>query len=118
MYNVSTGTIFQEKQLRPAQVTLLVRGMCNGEPSTVLATDVGISRTTVLTLQRAMQHNAQQRQPDTPLDDRYTETDEMVQQAGKKERRPPTRPIPRNGGPIDGEDTGQTSTTARRWWAP
>lgn len=53
----------------------------NGEPSTVLAKELGISRTTVHTLRRAVQHNAQQRQPDTPLDDQDTETDAMFQHA-------------------------------------
>jgi len=118
VYNVSTGIIVQGKQLRPAQVILLVRGVCNGEPSTVPATDVGISRTTVHTLRRAVQHTAWQRQPDTPLDDQDTETDELFQHAGetRNETRRPDRP-PRDGGPTDGEDTAQTSTTARRLWA-
>jgi len=114
---VYTGTIVQGKQRRPAQVILLVRGG-NGEPSTVLATDVGNSRTTDHTRRRAMQHTAQHRQPDTPLDDQYTETDELFQHAGetRNETRRPDRP-PRDGGPTDGEDTAQTSTTARRLWA-
>ncbi|WP_448337658.1 transposase [Chloroflexus aurantiacus] len=101
VYNVYTGTIVQGQQLRPAQVILLVRGICNGEPSTVLATEVGISRTTVHTLRRAMQHNAQHRQPDTPLDDQYTETDEMFQHAGEKrnEARRPDRPPATAGQP-------------------
>jgi|UPI000173C459 hypothetical protein len=89
VYNVSTGIIVQGKQLRPAQVILLVRGVCNGEPSTVPATDVGISRTTVHTLRRAVQHTAWQRQPDTPLDDQDTETDELFQHAGETRNEAP-----------------------------
>lgn len=54
VYNIYTGIIVQGKQLRPAQVMLLVQGVCNREPLTVLARDVGISHTTVHNLQRAM----------------------------------------------------------------
>ena len=85
---VYTGTIVQGKQRRPAQVILLVRGG-NGEPSTVLETDVGNSRTTDHPRRRAMQHTAQHRQPDTPLDDQYTETDELFQHAGETRNEAP-----------------------------
>lgn len=84
IYNVYSGTLFQGKQLRPAQVILLLRGVCKGEPSTVLAEELGLSRTTVHTLRRAIQRNARQIQPETPLEDQQTETDELFQNAGEK----------------------------------
>lgn len=97
--NVYTGTI-QGNQRRLTQVILLVRDVCKGKPSTVLAKELGISRTTVHILQRAMQCIARQRQLDTPLDDQHTETDEIFRHAGKiKERTIPTRPTRRDGRP-------------------
>lgn len=83
-YNLYTGTVFQQRHLTPMQVILLVRGVCKGEPSTTLAAELGVSYSTVLDLRRALQANAEWLQPDTPLGDEQTETDEMFQNAGEK----------------------------------
>ena len=87
IYTVYSGTVFQGKQLRPAQVVLLLRGVCKGEPTQPLARELGLSRPTVHQLRHALQRNAERLQPDTPLRDRQTETDEMFQNAGEKRRK-------------------------------
>jgi hypothetical protein len=112
--NVYTGTI-QGNQRRPAKVILPVRDVCKGKPSTVLAKELGISRTTVHTLRRAMQHSAHPRQS-APPDNQHTETDEMFQHAGETRSEAPTRPIHHDGGPTGGGGTEQESTTVRRLW--
>lgn len=45
---------------------------------------VVVSRTTVHYLRQELQENAERVQPDTPLTDEHTETDEMFQNAGGK----------------------------------
>ncbi|MGB9872070.1 MAG: transposase [Anaerolineae bacterium] len=116
VYTVYSGTIFQGKHLRPAQVILLLRGICKGEPSAVLARELGISRTTVHTLRVAIQKNAVLLQPDTPLEDAQTETDEMFQNAGEKGRNMPTRRIPLAVGPTNGVGMELMTTIARPSW--
>ena len=66
------------------QVVLLMRGICKGESSKVLAAELKLNYVTVLTLRHAAQANAERAQPDTPLPDEHTETDEMFQNAGEK----------------------------------
>jgi transposase-like protein len=85
-YTVYSGTLFAGKQLRPAQVIALLRGVCKGESTAGLARELGLSRTTVHGLRRALQANAAQLQPDTPLPDAVVEADEMFQNAGEKRR--------------------------------
>jgi transposase-like protein len=84
VYNLYTGTVFEGTRLRPAQVVLLVRGVCKGEPSTTLAREINVSRTTVHLRRHALQANAERLQPTTALTDSRTETDEMFQNAGEK----------------------------------
>ena len=86
-YNLYSGTVFQQRHLTPQQVVLLLRGILKGEPSTVLAAELGLNYITVLELRRDLQDQAQQMQPNTPLPDEQTETDEMFQNAGEKRRR-------------------------------
>ena len=69
------------------QIVLLLRGFCKGETTQELAAEVSLSYQTVLTLRHAVQANAQAAQPNTPLLDRQTETDEMFQNAGEKRRK-------------------------------
>jgi transposase-like protein len=83
-YNLYSGTIFQQTQLTPMQVVLLMRGVCKGESSKVLAAELKLNYVTVLTLRHEAQANAERAQPDTPLPDEHTETDEMFQNAGEK----------------------------------
>jgi transposase-like protein len=86
LYNLYSGTIFEAKHLRPAQVVLLLRGVCKGEPAAALARELGLPRSTVQSLRQQLQENAQALQPETSLPDRVTETDEMFQNAGEKRR--------------------------------
>jgi transposase-like protein len=83
-YNLYSGTIFQQTHLTPMQVVLLMRGICKGESSKELAAELGLNYGTVLKLRHAAQANAEKGQPDTPLSDEHTETDEMFQNAGEK----------------------------------
>jgi len=89
IYTLYSGTVFEGKHLRPAQVIGLLRGVCKGEPSLPLARELHLSGTRLHELRQALQANAQRLQPTTRLNDRRTETDEMFQNAGEK--RPKTR---------------------------
>lgn len=53
--------------LTPRQVVLLVRGFVNGEPSTILAAELGFHYNTVLELWHDLQDNARWYQPRTAL---------------------------------------------------
>jgi transposase-like protein len=83
-YNLYTGTIFQQKHLTPMQIVLLMRGICKGESTNILAAELGLSYSTVLNLRHTIQANAEAEQPETPLPDAHSETDEMFQNAGEK----------------------------------
>lgn len=84
IYNLYSTTVFQQSHLKPQQVILLLRGVLKGEPSTTLAAELGVSYQTVLKLRHALQANAVVMQPDSPLPDNVTESDEMFQNAGEK----------------------------------
>ena len=85
-YNLYSGTLFQQHHLTPMQVVLLGRGVCKGEPTSVLASELGLSYGSVLNMRHALQANAEWLQPEAPLPDSRTETDEMFQNAGEKRR--------------------------------
>jgi transposase-like protein len=87
LYTVYTGTLFANKQLRPTQVILLLRGICKGESTASLARELELAYDTVHHLRQQIQKNAERLQPETPLPDAVTETDEMFQNAGKKRRK-------------------------------
>ena len=84
IYNLYSGTLFEKKHLRPSQVVLLLRGIAKGESSMRLAEELDVSRTTVHELRKQLQNNARRLQPDVPLMDEHTETDECFQNAGEK----------------------------------
>lgn len=84
VYTVYTGTVFAHKQLRPTQVILLLRGICKGESTASLARELQLAYDTVHHLRQQIQTQAMRLQPETPLPDAVTETDEMFQNAGKK----------------------------------
>ena len=83
-YNLYSGTIFQQTHLTPMQVVMLIRGICKGESSRELSAELKLNYVTVLNLRHAVQANAEKAQPDKPLFDQHTETDEMFQNAGEK----------------------------------
>jgi transposase-like protein len=84
VYNLYTGTIFQQTHLTPMQVVLMMRGFCKGETTKELAAELALNYKTVLELRHTVQANAQQAQPEAPLPDSHSETDEMFQNAGGK----------------------------------
>ena len=84
LYNLYTGTVFEQRQLRPQQAVLLIRGVLKGEPSDVLATELELNYVTVLQLRRKIQDNAKLLQSEEPLSDFEAESDELFQNAGEK----------------------------------
>lgn len=84
IYNLYSGTVFEARHLRPAQVVLLVRGVLKGESAATLARELGMSRTTITELRHLLQANAAQLQSETRLIDKVVETDELFQNAGEK----------------------------------
>lgn len=84
IYNLYSGTIFEARQLRPAQVVLLVRGVLKGESAASLARELGMSRTTITELRHLIQQNAAHLQTENPLQDQVVEADELFQNAGEK----------------------------------
>jgi transposase-like protein len=84
IYNLYSGTVFAGSQLAPVHVVLIVRGVLQGQPSAQLAREIGLTEKTVLKWRHRLQARAEQLQPDTPLLDRATESDEMFQNAGEK----------------------------------
>jgi len=61
-----------------------MRGICKGESSNTLAAELELDYKTVLSLRHRIQANAEAQQPESPLPDKETETDEMFQNAGEK----------------------------------
>ena len=66
------------------QVVLLMRGFCKGETTRELAAELVLNYKTVLGLRHTVQAQAELAQPETPLPDSHSETDEMFQNAGEK----------------------------------
>jgi transposase-like protein len=99
IYNLYSGTIFEGSQLTPPQVVLLLRGALQGQSSAQIAREIGLTEKTVLKWRHRLQANAERLQPDTPLPDQATESDEMFQNAGEKRRQAhrPGRPTPSSG---------------------
>lgn len=87
VFNLYHGTIFSGSNLRPRQVVLLLRGVCKGESSPVIAEELGLSRQSVHSWRKRLQANGYRMLEETPLRDRQTETDEMFQNAGEKRRK-------------------------------
>jgi len=81
IYNLYSGTIFEARQLRPAQV---VWGVLKGESAASLARELGMSRTTITELRQLIQQNAAHLQTEVALNDNVVEADEMFQNAGEK----------------------------------
>ena len=83
-FNLYTGTVFQGSQWTPMQAILLLRGIAKGESTNMLAVELALNYKTVLTMRHRIQANAVLEQPNTPLPDSHSETDEMFQNAGEK----------------------------------
>jgi transposase-like protein len=83
-YNLYTGTLFAGSNLEPRRVVLLVRGVCKGEPATILAEELALSRQCVSRWRKRLQANGSAMLSAKALPDHDTETDEMFQNAGEK----------------------------------
>jgi transposase-like protein len=86
VYHLYSGTLFEGSQLTPSQVVLLLRGFVQGVSSAQLSRELRLAYKTVLKWRRRVQANAERLQPDTPLPDYETESDEMFQNGGEKRR--------------------------------
>ncbi len=84
VYNLYTGTLFAGSNLEPRRVVLLLRGVCKGEPSSVLSQELNLSRQSVHKWRKRIQANAYARLSQSPLTDSDAETDEMFHNAGEK----------------------------------
>src|SRR5215210_5470994 len=91
-YNLYTGTLFAGSNLAPRRVVLLVRGVCKGEPATVLAEELALSRQCVHRWRKRLHANGYTMLNSRTLPDVETETDEMFQNEGEK-RRQTLRPV-------------------------
>jgi hypothetical protein len=76
--------LFEGSQLTPSQVVLLLRGFVQGQSSEQMARELGLTPKTVLKWPHRVQANAERMQPQTPVPDAETESDEMFQNAGEK----------------------------------
>lgn len=83
-YNLYTGTTFERCTWTPKQVVMFLRGVCKGETTRELAAELNLNYQTVLNMRHKVQANAEREQPNTPLPDSHSETDEMFQNAGEK----------------------------------
>lgn len=86
IYHLYSRTVFEGSQLTPSQVVLLLRGFVQGQSSAQLSRELGLAYKTVLKWRQRIQANAQRLQPNTPLPDKASESDEMFQNAGEKRR--------------------------------
>ena len=122
VYNLYTETVFAGCGLSASQVVLLLRGVCKGESSALLAAELAVSRTTVHSLRQQLQANGYALISEAQLTDLDTETDEMFQNAGEK-RRAASRP--RRSTTASGQQTprarhlsdGPSSGGGHRWAA-
>lgn len=87
VYNLYTGAIFAGSNIDPRRVVLLLRGVCKGEPATVLSEELELSRRSIHKWRKRIQQNAYTMLSQTRLPDSETETDEMFQNAGEKRRK-------------------------------
>jgi transposase-like protein len=84
IYHLYSGTVFAGCHLPPQQVVLLLEGVLQGKSSKQMARELGLTEKTVLKWRHRLQARAEALQPQTPLPDVETESDEMFQNAGEK----------------------------------
>lgn len=84
VYTLSSGTLFAASHVAAVHVVLILRGVVQGHPSAHLARDIGLTEKTVVQWRHRLHAHAEHRQPASPLPDRTTESEEMVQNAGGK----------------------------------
>ena len=87
VYHLYSGTLFEGSQLAPSTAILLLRGFLQGQSSAQLSRELRLAYKTVLKWRHRIQANAERLQPDSPVPDTETESDEMFQNAGEKRGR-------------------------------
>ena len=87
IYNLYSETLFADSQLTPEQVVLLLQGVLQGKPSQQIGREIGLTEKTVRKWRHRVQAQAERLQPDSPLSDWETESDELFQNAGEKRRK-------------------------------
>ncbi len=112
VYNVYTQTLFAGSQLTAPQVVLLLQGILQGKTSRQLSRELRLTEVTVLLWRHRVQTQAEALQPETALADLNTESDEMFQNAGKKESNSSTPPTHPASVPINAADEGPSPMTA------
>jgi len=93
-YTVVTGTAFEKTHQRPSQVVLLLRGVAQGVSTAQLSRELGLSYKQTLTVRHRVQDNANETAPQSQMEGKHFESDEVYQNSGEKKRHPfrPTRP--------------------------
>jgi len=86
VYHLYSGTLFEGSQLTPSQVVLLLRGFLQGQSSAQVSRELKLAYKTVLKWRHRLHANAERLQPETPLPDFASESDELFQNAGEKRR--------------------------------
>src|SRR5574341_1690775 len=84
VYHLYTGTVFEESQLARSVVVLLLQGFVQGKSSAQLSRELKLAYKTVLKWRHRLQANAERLQPQSPVPDAETESDEMFQNTGEK----------------------------------
>ena len=84
IYHLYSGTLFAESQLTPEQVVLLLQGVLQGKSSCQIGREIDLTEKTVRKWRHRLQAQAEHLQPDSPLPDLETESDELFQNAGEK----------------------------------
>lgn len=83
IYHLYSRTIFEGCHLSPPQVILLLQG----KSSKQIGRELKLTEKTVLKWRHRVHAQAEALQPETPLADAETESDEMFQNAGEKRQR-------------------------------
>ena len=84
IYNLYSGTVFEQAHFSPEQLVLLLRGIFQGVPTTRLAEELNLSYKTALKWRHRVQAQAETYLQNVPLPDDVVEVDEMFQTAGEK----------------------------------
>jgi transposase-like protein len=83
-YTLLTGIVFANTRQRPATLVLLLRGVAKGEPTALLARELGLSRKQLHTLRQRLQAHLNATAPTGRMPGTAFEADELSQHAGEK----------------------------------
>jgi transposase-like protein len=90
VFNAYTGTPFLKTHRSPAQLVLILRGICQGTPTAQLARELECDRKQLLALRHQLQGLAElAARRAGPVTGPTAEADEMFQNAGEKRDSPP-----------------------------